>query len=1207
MPPDPSEGTAAGPAVRPGDGAAAPAVLDAVGDLVAVVDEDLRVRYLSASNARALGYPVEAMRGRRITANVLPADRARLVQAVRSVLTGAEERSVVQFRAGRADGATSAFETVITPLPGPRPQVVLATRDVTERVDSEVALRRRAAGDALVSELSRALLEAGAEEFDEIVVASLRCTAAFLGADEAVFFRTEGDCPPVPTHRWCQGGGPEEGDGADRSPGGAHTGGPSPVVIERTTAPEPSEVPYDTADVPALARELAGRARALVRVGDDDPGTAATRAELARRGFAAGAIVPVRVQDRVAGVLAFGWRHDPKRLDGVRLDPLVVLADVLVSAAERHNALLSTRRQEQRFRLLAEHASDFAFVYGADRTVTYVSPAARRFLGIDEGFRLADHPQFVHPEDHEAVLDQFGRLLTAGAGAVTPAFGVRVRRADGVWRWVEMVATNLLEDPSVAGMLINGRDVTEQREAARALAASEARWRAVVQGIADVVTLVDPDGTIRYTSPAATRIFGFRPGHLSETDPLSHVHPDDAGRLTAEFAELLGGRRTEPVSFRIRDAAGRWRHVESTAVDHRRDPLVGGVLVTTRDVTARARAEQLLADQAATLRRIARGDPLPEVMHELCRSVERYDDSWRCTVMLADPSGSTLRLSAAPSLPARMIEVLEAGIPVAEGVGTCGTAAARRSVVFTPDVADDEAWAPWQDLAAQVGIRSCWSVPMLDSAGRVVATLAVYGSRPGAPDGEVRRIVETLADLGSVAVERELAETRLAHQAHHDPLTGLPNRTLFMQLLERSLARAVRTGAQVAVLFCDLDRFKVVNDSLGHSFGDRMLVELARRLQRVIRTGDVIARTGGDEFAVLCDDLDAGVAPEHAARVAERILAEVDQVVDLDGLSARVTASVGVSIALPGADPAAVLRDADLAMYQAKDAGRACWRLFDDDIRRAVRARFDGEQRLRRALDDGALFLRYQPVVDPRRGSCLGVEALLRWRDVDGVVRRPDVELAEETGLIHPIGDVVLEQAVAQLARWRAELGDRLPTGFAMSVNLAAAQLCRADTAERMLALLDAHRVPPGALHVEITEGTLLLTEALDQLSELHAAGVRLAIDDFGTGYSSLGYLRQLPVDILKVDREFVAALPDDRRSLAVTRAVVEVGHALGLVVVGEGVETTSQRDTLVTLGVDLVQGYLYAPALDPDELRRRFLDPMAAAAAPPAGAVTGP
>ena len=1207
MPDDPCEGAAAGPTARP-DGTAAPAVLDALGDLVAVVDEDLRVRYLSASNARAFGYPVEVMRGRRITSNVLPADRARLVQAIRSVLTGAEERSVVQFRAGRADGATSTFETVITPLPGLRPQVVLTTRDVTERVDSEAALRRRAAGDALVSELSRALLEAGPEEFDEIVVASLRCVAAFLGADEAVFVRTEEGGLPVVTHRWCQDrpGAAEDGPDAEDAP---DLGDVLPTVVGGE-GPMEAAVPgtsLEGRDVAALARELAGRARGLVRVADDDPGTAATRAELARRGFAAGAVVPVRVQEQVTGVLAFGWRRDPHRLDAARLDPLVVLADVLVSAAERHDALLSRCRQDQRFRLLAEHASDFTFVYGADRTVTYASPAARRLLGIDEGIGLADHPRFVHPDDHQTVLEHFSRIVAAGAGTVSPPLEVRLRRVDGVWRWVEMVATNLLEDPSVAGILINGRDVTEAREAAHALATSEARWRAVVQGTADVVTLVGPDGTIRYTSPAAARIFGFGPGHRTVTDPWSHIHPDDARHLREQFAELLDGRRREPIRFRLRDAAGRWRHVESTAVDHRDDPLVGGVLVTTRDVTARARAEQLVADQAATLRRIVRGDPLPEVMEELCHAVERYDDSWRCSVMLVDPSGTTLRCCAAPNLPARMVEVLEAGIPVGEGVGTCGTAAARRSVVITADVTADERWAPWRNLAAEVGIRSCWSVPMLDSGGRVVATLAVYGSRPGVPDDEVRRIVDTFADLGSVAVERELAEARLAHQAHHDPLTGLPNRTLFMQLLERSLARAVRTGAHVAVLFCDLDRFKVVNDSLGHAFGDRVLVELARRLERVIRTGDVIARTGGDEFAVLCDDLDGRDASDHAARVAERILSAVDQVVDLEGMSARVTASVGVSIGLPGADSAAVLRDADVAMYQAKDAGRACWRLFDDDIRRAVRARFDGEQRLRRALEDGALFLRYQPVVDPRRGACLGVEALLRWRDLDGAVRRPDVELAEETGLIHPIGDVVLEQAVAQLACWRAELGPRLPAGFAMSVNLAAAQLCRADIAGRILALLDAHRVPAGALHVEITEGTLLLREALDQLSALHAAGVQLAIDDFGTGYSSLGYLRQLPIDILKVDREFVAALPDDRRSLAVTRAVVEVGHALGLVVVGEGVETASQRDTLVTLGVDLVQGYLYAPALDPDELRRRFLDTVTAAAVPPVRAVTGP
>ena len=1140
------------------------AVLDACGDLVAVADAELRVRYLSPSNTEALGFPMEVMLGRRITSNVLPADRARLVRACTDVLDGATGRAVVQYRAGRVDGTTGVFETVLTPLgSGPEPMAVMVTRDVTERVGSETKLRRRAAADALVSELSRALLEAEPADFDGIMTGALRCTAAFVGADEVVLGRVPpGGDRVVPTHRWCQTDPPPRRD----------TGHGAAALLG------------------ALSAELLAEPRRIVRGTDADPATAATRAALARRGFEAGAYLTVRLGDRLGGLLGFGWRRNPARLEEGDLEPFGVLADVFTSALERHDALLLSERREQRLRLLAEHASDLVLVYGADGVVTYLSPSAQRFLGQAEGFAVGDRPHHIHPDDHVEVLDRFRRLVADGPGAVTGRFAVRVRRADGAYRWIEMVATNLLGDPAVEGILINGHDVTDARAATDALAASEARWRALVQGISEVVTLIGPDGTVRYTSPAAARVFGFTDGDPSEQDPLGQVHPDDVERVRAEFTEVLAGRRDPPIAFRLRDAAGRWRHVECTAVDHRDDPQLAGVLVTTRDVTARARAEQLLADQAAILARIARGDPAAEVLAGLCRAVERYDDGWRCSVMVADPAGAWLRCCAAPSLPEPLLDVLEGGIRVGEGVGTCGTAAARGEVVVTPDVADDPAWTPWRDLAGRVGIRSCWSVPVFDAARRrVVATLAVYGSATGSPDAEVRRTVETLADLAAIVLERDATEERLVHQAHHDALTGLPNRALFQEFLDRALARGARTGETVALLYFDLDRFKVVNDSLGHTAGDRMLVELGRRLQSAVRAGDVVARLGGDEFAVLCENLAPGGAAARAIEVAERILHAVDDPVDVDGTEVRVTASVGIAIGGSGTDAVGLLRDADAAMFRAKEAGRACWWVFDAETRRAACDRFEGERALRAALDEGTLRVHYQPILDPRTRRCVGVEALLRWPSPDGAFRCPDIALAEETGLIHPIGDVVLDTALGQLAAWRRVSG-RDHLGLTVGVNLAAAQLRHPGIVEAVASALRRHDVPAGALCLEITESVLVIEEARRHLEALHDLGVRFAIDDFGTGYSSLSYLQRLPVDVLKIDRDFVVPLMADPRAAAIAGSVVELGHALGLTVVAEGVETPAQLERLVELGCDLVQGFLFAPALEAAELERRFL-----------------
>jgi len=366
-------------------------------------------------------------------------------------------------------------------------------------------------------------------------------------------------------------------------------------------------------------------------------------------------------------------------------------------------------------------------------------------------------------------------------------------------------------------------------------------------------------------------------------------------------------------------------------------------------------------------------------------------------------------------------------------------------------------------------------------------------------------------------------------------------------------------------------------------------VELGRRLQSAVRAGDVVARLGGDEFAVLCENLAPGGAAARAIEVAERILHAVDDPVDVDGTEVRVTASVGIAIGGSGTDAVGLLRDADAAMFRAKEAGRACWWVFDAETRRAACDRFEGERALRAALDEGTLRVHYQPILDPRTRRCVGVEALLRWPSPDGAFRCPDIALAEETGLIHPIGDVVLDTALGQLAAWRRVSG-RDHLGLTVGVNLAAAQLRHPGIVEAVASALRRHDVPAGALCLEITESVLVIEEARRHLEALHDLGVRFAIDDFGTGYSSLSYLQRLPVDVLKIDRDFVVPLMADPRAAAIAGSVVELGHALGLTVVAEGVETPAQLERLVELGCDLVQGFLFAPALEAAELERRFL-----------------
>jgi diguanylate cyclase (GGDEF)-like protein/PAS domain S-box-containing protein len=434
--------------------------------------------------------------------------------------------------------------------------------------------------------------------------------------------------------------------------------------------------------------------------------------------------------------------------------------------------------------------------------------------------------------------------------------------------------------------------------------------------------------------------------------------------------------------------------------------------------------------------------------------------------------------------------------------------------------------------------------------------------------------------------ERKNAEEQLVHQALHDALTGLPNRALFLDRLGLTLSRLERRAGLAAVFFLDLDYFKVVNDSLGHSAGDQVLVAVADRLQNSLRDGDTAARLGGDEFAVLCDDLvDEGEAVQIAERLGAAIAASP---VTLAGRDLVVTVSIGVAFATHTAQrPESLLRDADAAMYRAKERGRARYELFDAAMRARAVARLETEAALREAFDHQQLSLSYQPEVLLADGSLVGAEALLRWRSgarvagmQDGAPPSEFIAVAEETGLIVPIGAWALEEACRQLARWRELAPDRAPAR--VSVNLSGRQLARPELPDVVVAALSDSGLPPTALCLEITESVLMddIDVAISALKALKAIGVDIAVDDFGTGYSSLAHLRRFPVDILKIDHSFVAGLGRNPEDAAIVRAVLALARTLDLAVVAEGVERAEQLHELRALGCERAQGHLFSAPL---------------------------
>ncbi|MCU4182764.1 EAL domain-containing protein [Acidiferrimicrobium sp. IK] len=472
------------------------------------------------------------------------------------------------------------------------------------------------------------------------------------------------------------------------------------------------------------------------------------------------------------------------------------------------------------------------------------------------------------------------------------------------------------------------------------------------------------------------------------------------------------------------------------------------------------------------------------------------------------------------------------------------------------------------------GVRSSQS----DVAVMAVLAMALFALVVQRMRWMLGRITRQTASLRRSLSDRDDLEAELRHQALHDGLTGLANRTLLQDRVEHALAGAVRTRSTVAVCFCDLDGFKTVNDSLGHLAGDQLLVAAGKRLASVVRPGDTAARLGGDEFAVLMEGI---TDPSAATAVAERIVSVLRQPVDLNGRQISLSVSVGVAVADVGSTAEQLLSEADSAMYEAKASGRNRFTVFEEAMHSRILERLELTNAFAGALQRGEFYLDYQPQFSLQDRKLEGFEALLRWRHPALGLVAPDrfIHLAEETGHIVPIGRWVIEQACRQGAAWSAD-GSTLT----MSVNLSGRQLTDANLVDDLRTALSMSGLPPSQLVLEITESVLMVDgeESLRVLADLKATGVRLAIDDFGTGYSSLNYLRQFPFDLLKIDKSFVDPLVDPGgEGTAFIATIVSLAHSLGLATVAEGLEYADQQERLISLGCDSAQGFLLARPLD--------------------------
>ncbi len=805
---------------------------------------------------------------------------------------------------------------------------------------------------------------------------------------------------------------------------------------------------------------------------------------------------------------------------------------------ERHRA----QAAEERFRSTFEQAAVGIAHLALDGGWIRCNRRLAEIAGYDgEDVMSVPIAEILHSEERIAVARSLRTLVSGEIRSMTSER--RIRRRDGSVAWVAITAS-LVRDAAdaVPYILAVVEDVSARHTAENALRASEERFDLAIRGSADGLWDWDVAAGTIFRSPRCREILGFDADGENEDWRVwkQRVHPDDLDQAEAHLHDVLKGR-TEALSteFRLRTTDGTWRHVLTRGfvvrdADGRAVRMVG----THADITDRKRDEAELRRAAAVFTNTQEGVVITETTGR---------------VIDVNPAFTTITGWPRQEIVGGSLQTLRSG---------------RHDATFYVDM--------WKTIE-RVGH---WQGEIWNKRrnGEIYPEwLTISSVRDDG--GRVINYVGTFVDIGPL----KQSEARLAHLAHHDSLTDLPNRVLLLEELDRAVERALETAVTGAVLFLDLDRFKNVNDSLGHAAGDELLWLVSRCLREMLPPEAMLARLGGDEFVGLVPTIGGH---DHAADLAHRLIERMNQPFVLsEGQEIFISTSIGISLfPADGVVANELIQHADTALYEAKGAGRATHRFYEEVLTAAAAIRLETEAGLRRALERGEFELHYQPQVSTRDGRIRGVEALLRWRDpIHGLIP-PDrfIPIAEETGLIIAIGEWVLRTACRQMREWLdADLG--LDT---MAVNLSPREFQRADVPRRIAEALAETGVPARCLEIEITEGALMDQgpEAERRLTALREMGVRLSIDDFGTGWSSLAYLRRLPIDKLKIDRSFVADMPDDPTSVEIAAAIISLARNLKLEVLAEGVETRAQFDELVRLGCDFAQGWHFSrplPAAD--------------------------
>ena len=865
---------------------------------------------------------------------------------------------------------------------------------------------------------------------------------------------------------------------------------------------------------------------------------------------------------------------------------IVQAVSVMADVSDRMAIERELAASEARFRSLYDNTPVMMHSIDREGRIVDVNDFWLQHLGYPRERVIGAYSRDFLTPDSRAEVERvyFPRLMADGAMRDEP---MQIVRADGQVLNILLSATVEYDED---GTMLHSRtvmiDVTEKLRA-------EAEYQDIFENATEGIYRSSPDGRLLRANPALARLHGYD----SEAELLASmenihtqwfVDPDSRTRLMEALER--DGRITDFEAEIVRHATGEriWTS-ENARVVRGADGRVRYYEGTVRDITAQYRAARIVDGRGRILEMIARDRALGDILHELVGLIEQQYAG--LTAAIFRLQNGRLQTAAAPGLPASCAGLIDDQAPATVGSAIAATLASDQPA--TDAVAQDDADTRFRRASRDAGYRAVSAVPVRDQQGAILAVLAAFMVSSHHDAQGDTPLLNEMAQIASIAIEQDRLAQELVHQAQYDALTDLPNRTLLSDRLERGILDARRGDEELAVLLLDLDEFKLINDTLGHSAGDELLKQVAARLRNCVRERDTVARLGGDEFVIavpLRAELDA-------TEVAERVVASLQPGFQVAGHDVTARPSIGISVfPQDGQSTEALMQTADTAMYAAKHAGKNRYRYFAETMNAQVSERLRLETELRTALAEDQLELYYQPQIDLPGRHLVGAEALLRWNHPERGLLAPGqfLPVAERGPLIGQIDRCVLRAAAGALAAWQNAGHDLI-----LAANISARELHAADFATEVAQVLADTGVDPNGLELEITESMLMvdLQHATRQITDLkaRAPGLRIAIDDFGSGYSSLNYLRHLPIDTLKVDRAFVADIdtPESADTArAIVRTIVELGRSLGLSVIAEGVETAAQADLMQELGCETAQGYWFDQPLQRPDFERRLQRP---------------